>query len=96
MFCAADVLQRYHPASNTCVLSLPALHRQEVVTDDRGSSYPEGIQFTLGSLDFWWQDGSREIIRYSGDPQNSYLCTTCQSLSVVLEEALSQCECYIG
>lgn len=95
MFCAADALQWYHPASNTCVLSLPALHRQEVVTDDRGSSYPEGIHFTHCRLDFWWQDGSEDIIRSSGDPRNSYLCTTCQLLSAVLKEAISQCECYI-
>lgn len=93
MFCAADALRWYHPAGNTCALSLPALDRQEVVTDDRGSSYPEGIHFTRCSLDFWWKDGSEEIIQYSGDPQNSYLCTTCQSLSVVLKEAISQCEC---
>lgn len=92
MFCAADALRWYHPASNTCMLSLPALHRQEVVTDDRGSRYPEGIQFTRCSLDFWWRDGREEIIRYSGDPRNSYLCTACQSMSVVLEEAISQCD----
>lgn len=42
--------------------------------------------------DFWWRDGREEIIRYSGDPQNSYLCTACQSMSVVLEEAISQCD----
>lgn len=90
----ACFVQRYHPASNTCVLSLPAPHRQEVVTDDGGSSYPEGIIFTPRSLDFWWRDGSEEILLYSGEPQNSYLCTTCQSLSEVLKEAISQWECY--
>lgn len=91
MFCAADALQWYHPARSTCTLSLPAPHRQEVVTDDRGSCYPEGILFSRCSLDFWWRDG-REIIRYSGDPQNSYLCSTFQSVSVVLKEAISQCD----
>lgn len=90
MFCAADVLQWYHPARNTCMLSLPAPHRQEVVTDDRGSCYPEGILFTRCGLDFWRQGGKEEIFRCSGDPQNSHHYITCQSLSVVLKEVVSQ------
>lgn len=86
MFCAADALQSYHPARSTCALSLPAPHRQEVVTDDRGSCYPEGILFSHCSLD------GREIIQYSGDPQNIYFCSTSQSVSVLLKEAISQCD----
>lgn len=92
-FVLLDALQWYHPASNTCVLSLPALHRQEVVTDDRGSSCPEGIHFTPLS-------GGKTEVRRSfgtrGDPRNSYLWTTCQSLSAAPKEAISQCECYVG
>lgn len=55
--------------ASTCTLSLPAHHRQEVVTDDRGSSYPEGIRSIL--LQHGPLDGSEEIIQYSGDPQSS-------------------------
>lgn len=39
---APDTSRSYHPARSTCMLSLPAHDRQEVVTDDRGSGYSRG------------------------------------------------------
>ena len=62
----------------------------EEVATQRESTLP-GAAWTLG--------GKMEVRRLfctQGDPQNSYLRATCHSLSVVLKEAISQCECYVG
>lgn len=64
---APDTSQSYHPARSTCMLSLPAHDRQEVVTDDRGSGYPRGNLFLQPGL-LGGGTEVEEIIRHSREP----------------------------
>lgn len=65
--CATDTSRSYHPACSTCMLSLPAHDRQEVMTDDRGSGYPRGNLFLQPGL-LGGGTEVEEIIRHSREP----------------------------
>lgn len=64
---APDTSQSYHPARSTCMLSLLAHDRQEVVTDDGGSGYRRGNLFLQPGL-LGGGTEVEEIIRHSREP----------------------------
>lgn len=48
-----------------------------------------GHPFPSCGLEFWWWDGREEMILYPGDPGNSHLCGTCQSVMLLGNRSLS-------